>query len=123
MIVIVDDIRERISLCGMTAAQFFQLSAIIRLARESKLGHISAVAAALHASSHWILAERPGWPATVTLAHLTWEEVFVLQAYISECAGFIEGDAHLTAQILDGLDAAVESSLRSDTHTPNGHRF
>ncbi len=119
MVIVVDDIRERISLCGMTAAQFFQLAALIRLAHESRHGHISMVATALHASPHWILTKRPRWPVTVTLAHLTWEEVFVLQAYIAECAGCIEGDAYLTAQILDGLDAAVESSLRTDTHAPH----
>lgn len=112
MVIIVDDVREAISLCGLSTPQFFQLCAIIRLARRLSQSHIAAVATALHTSSHWILAERPGWATTITLAHLSWEEVFVLQAYIAECQGHAEGDGYLTEQILEGLDAAVESALR-----------
>lgn len=55
MIVIVDDIRERIALCGMTAPQFFQLTGIIRLARQHRNSHVRAVMYMLHLSPHWIL--------------------------------------------------------------------
>jgi len=124
MIVIVDDTRERIALCGLESAVFMQLTAIIRLATRHRSPHVRAVMQELFLSSHWILdSTRPGLPS-VTLADLNWEEVFTLTAVITEllAAGGPCRMRPLIEEILTGLNAAVESSLRIDGH-PGMRRF
>jgi len=122
MIIIVDDTRERISLCGLEPAVFMQLTAIIRLATRHRNPQVRAVATELHLNPHWILdTTRPGLPS-ITLADLNWEELFTLTAVITELLT-ATGPCRmrpLIEEILLGLDAAVESSLRRDTGLASG---
>ena len=63
MIVVVDDTRERIALCGLESAVSLQLTAIIRLATRHRNPHVRAVVQELFLSSHWILdSTRAGLP-------------------------------------------------------------
>jgi len=123
MVIIVVDTRERISLCGMEPAVFLQLTAIIRLATRHRNPYVRAVMQELHLNPHWILhATRPGFPSKVTLAALNWEEVFTLTAVITELLS-ATGPCRmrpLIEEILLGLDAAVESSLRRDNGLASG---
>ena len=122
MIVIVDDTRERISLCGLEPAVFMQFTAIILLTTRHPNPYIRAVMTRLHESPQWILdTTRPGLPS-ITLADLNWEELFTLTAVITELLS-ATGPCRmrpLIEEILLGLDAAVESSLRRDTGLASG---
>lgn len=114
MLTIVDDRRERITLADMTPAQFMQLAAMIRLARAHANRHVSAGASSLDINSHWIL--RPGQPGSMALMDLTWEEVFMLITVLIDVLEYGRPQRELAAvqDVLDGLNAAVESSLRID---------
>jgi len=116
MIVIVFDTRERISLCGMTAPQFMQLAAIMRLGKRHHNSHVQAVAGELYLNSHWILDTGDPMAVQITLADLTWDQVFVLTCIVNDLlAASLPGRRRtLIEEILEGLTAAVESALRPD---------
>ncbi len=111
MIVIVDDMHQTVSLCGLDRRTFMRLAAAIQAARECRKPAIQSVAAALHLSVRWRLDSKSG---TISLVKLSWDEVFALNAII---LGTLSAGPRIfknigLGQLIDGIDAAVEMAIR-----------
>ena len=115
MIVIVDDIRERVTIAGFTCPQFLQLSAIIRLARTEAPGPVRRAAVALHLFVPRIYESEAGMAA---LLQLTWEEVFMLNYVMMWLLGLLHEphERSIADEILEAIDAALESVLHLEQH-------
>ena len=105
---LVDDNRQCVSLCGMTPAQFLALLSALRQAKESPSLYVRALSVGLHLSYRWVLNMAH---QSISLLHLTWEEVLVLEAFIVSWRVKGQTDRFLE-EILEALDAAVEPVTR-----------
>jgi len=108
MMTLVDDNRQCVSLCGMTPAHFLALLSALRQAKNSPSLYVQALSVGLHLSYRWVLnTDR----RSISLLHLTWEEVLVLEAFIVSWRVKGQTDRSL-GEILEALDAAVEPVTR-----------
>jgi hypothetical protein len=113
MIVIVDDIRERVTILGFSSTQFLQLSAIIRLARIRGSAQVRRVAAELNLFVPRIYDGETGMAAVM---QLTWEDVFGLN-YVMMWLLELLPQPHerlIADEIVETIDAALESVIHLD---------
>ena len=111
MIIRVNDIQQRISLCEMKPAEFLALGEVIKLGRRNKNRHVQRIAKDLHISVRWLLDSRR---KRITLRDLTWAEVFMLEAVLVGNLFELHHQSLEIHDLLDALDAAIESSVGSE---------
>ena len=111
MIILVNDIQQRVSLCEMKPAEFRALGEVIILARRNKNRHVRRIAKNLHLGVRWLLDSRR---MTITLRDLTWAEVFMLEAVLVCNLFKLHHQSLEIHDLLVALDAAIESSVGSE---------
>ena len=117
MIVFVDDNRQCVSLVGMTTAQFLSLGEVLKQARKSPCPYVRELSAGLHLSCRWVMNT---YQRSMSLLHLSWEEILVLEAFIVSWRTYEKTEAELD-DILEALDAAVERiTAASQKSVPRG---
>lgn len=113
MLLIVDDKRGQVSLCGISCIDFIRLGGILSFARTHSCFQIRKSASELILEGSWIIDEKRN---TISLLQLNWDQVFMLHTIFMSLHQIDLDDKTKKAFdiIVTAINAAVESFLRTE---------